>query len=236
MGKETWLLKIRRWRWRQRPRDSCFLGGKPALPPGTKIPTCELCGAEQTFFFQVAFPERHPWHGKSLAVFFCKACFDEEHIIPDRLKCPKGANVSSEFLRQYQCNFRLLVFPTLQGTLVESYVEKIAFRCWRAVTAAETKKGINTTKIGGKPHWLSESEAPGKLDGRDRFTFLLQIEDDFEFPRLPNSPPEIGFGRKPGEYELMVDFDFYALFAGSQLYMFGAMQGDEALVYGITQK
>ena len=55
----------------QTTEGDSFIGGKPKLPPNVDIPKCGLCGKELTFMLQVAFPQGHPWAGKSMAVFYC---------------------------------------------------------------------------------------------------------------------------------------------------------------------
>ena len=69
----------------QTPEDELFLGGKPKLPPASRIPNCRLCDSAQTFMFQVAFPGHHDWDGLSLAVFACISCATENFLIPDML-------------------------------------------------------------------------------------------------------------------------------------------------------
>lgn len=56
--------------------DMIFKGGFPNIPEYLKLPNCPLCNTEMTFFFQVAFPEKHIWYEKVMAVFHCTSCYD----------------------------------------------------------------------------------------------------------------------------------------------------------------
>lgn len=52
----------------QTEADISFRGGVPRMPAELELPHCQKCGDEQTFF-QVAFPEKHLWHGWVMCVF-----------------------------------------------------------------------------------------------------------------------------------------------------------------------
>lgn len=231
-----WIIKYPVLGTHQRSRHRSYEGGKPHLPEGVTVPLCKLCGHEQTFFFQVAFPDGHPWQDYTLSVFSCKSCFDEQHIIPERF-CPslKDAQISSQFLKDYQTNFRFVVFPTNSGKLVSSYSERIRFRPWR-LARRRSNEVLVRSKVGGVPSWSYEDETPGLVDGQWQVSFLLQLEDYYRFRRHSFAPPEWGFGKRHGEYERMEDFDYYWLFSGGHLYMFGASVGGERVVIFMTQR
>jgi hypothetical protein len=113
----------------QTPADDCFVGGRPRLPRGHVLPICRLCGAGQTFFFQIAFPPDHAWATLTLAVFSCTSCADESHLIPAMLSGPlRGANIPRDFLVDYQTNFRFEVFETNAGRMASDYRERVSFR------------------------------------------------------------------------------------------------------------
>ena len=121
----AWSLHIRSG---AQSNQKSFFGGKPRLPCGTEIPICRLCGARQTFYFQVAFPEGATWAGNTLGVFSCTRCAYENHLIPDMLACAlRGADIPEGFLTDYQKNFAFVVFPTDQGSIVGDYEESILF-------------------------------------------------------------------------------------------------------------
>lgn len=106
-----------------------FTGGYPKLPKELEIPTCQLCGKEQAFHFQLAFPEDHSWSGRSLALFSCISCSRENRLIPEMLKLGlKGAHIPKGFLDRYQKNFRVLVFPTEEGTIRTDYTPKLVWK------------------------------------------------------------------------------------------------------------
>lgn len=69
----------------QDPQTLSFIGGYPRIPIAEDLPKCQLCGAEQSFFFQVAFPKNHVWRDLSIAVFACTSCDDEKYCVPEML-------------------------------------------------------------------------------------------------------------------------------------------------------
>ncbi|MFC3846183.1 zinc ribbon domain-containing protein, partial [Paenibacillus sp. MAH-36] len=88
-----------------------FVGGKPRIPRDINIPKCKLCGSEEAFFFQLAFPTDHAWKDKSMAVFACISCVDEKYFIPPMIKGSlQNAIIPAGFLDEYQVNFNILVF------------------------------------------------------------------------------------------------------------------------------
>ena len=138
--------------------QSSFVGGKPHLPEEQSIPTCELCGNSQSFMFQVAFPLNEIWGGRSIAVFFCVHCADEDFFSPEML--PDHLHeclIPDGFLTSYQRNFAFLVFPTAEAMIVRNYEEQVAFR---AIEFVENRADAEFGKIGGSPEWELENEAP----------------------------------------------------------------------------
>ena len=103
----------------QTPEEDTFWGGKPKLPPAMSVPICGLCGQEMTFFLQAAFPQGHPWQGKSLALFYCTDTWHDQFCLPEApdVRNLNNADIPSSFLRQYERTFRTLVFDTDQGVL-----------------------------------------------------------------------------------------------------------------------
>jgi hypothetical protein len=217
---------------RQTGAEETFIGGKPKLFSNEKIPVCKLCGIEQTFFFQVAFPVGHIWEGLSLAVFACTACADRDHLIPEMLKVPfSEADIPDGFLESYQTNFRFLVFRTAGSSVVSSYSERVTFREVRlARVMSPNEPGC---KIGGVPNWLLEAESPKSYAGRTSMFFLLQLGRRHEFEILADAPQQItlGLDRKPKPSNL----GYYELFIGNAIYLFGTKSQNEHLVYAITQ-
>jgi hypothetical protein len=215
----------------QTPTDDRFIGGRPRLPPNGPIPSCGLCKAEQTFFFQVAFPEDHEWAGLSLATFACTSCADENHLIPPMLKGRrrKAIDIPEGFLESYQVNFRFRVFETAKS-VPQGYDERVAFHRWLLQPAQAAGAG---TKLGGTPDWLQDDEAPATYAGRTPMVFLMQIERGFEFPLVPGAPPqmELALDGTPEPAER----PYYQLFIGNAIYLFGTQDRSQPLVYAITQ-
>jgi hypothetical protein len=211
--------------------DHSFIGGLPKLPVTEPIPTCTLCGSDQTFFFQVAFPDDHEWGGLSLAVFACISCADEESLIPEMLPGPLcGVDIPKGFLTSYQRNFRFLVFST-DATLRRGHVEKVRFKT--LVLEPSDDPTVDGHKIGGAPNWALEDEAPGTYASRTPMVFLLQLQQGYEFETVEGAPRqmELDLDGKPKPAARA----HYHLFLGNALYLFGTGDLHEPLVYAVTQ-
>lgn len=207
-----------------------FIGGKPRLPSGTKVPTCKLCGSTQTFFFQVAMPKGSIWDGLTLAVYQCTKCADESHLIPEMLESRlAGADIPSGFLTQYQRNFSFVIFPTDQGEIVDSYDEPISFS---EIQLVEGDSVGSFGKLEGKPNWVLEDESPATYGGNVQMKFLLEVVPNFQFKMYAAAEPQIELGIM-GDPEPS-PLDYYQLFIGNALYLFGTSSGDRA-VYAVTQ-
>jgi hypothetical protein len=214
----------------QTGQEHCFVGGKPKLPPGSAVPRCKLCGAEQTFFFQVAFPDDHAWAGLTLAVFACTSCADENSLIPEMLAgALPGANIPKNFLEGYQKNFRFEVFQTTAGRIANDYHERIRFRRIRFGDG----NGSSLGQIGGTPTWVLEDESPYLYDSTTPMCFLLQVSRGINFETVDGAPRQMEIGLS-GDQEPS-PYDFYQLFIGNAVYMFGTKGPPLYLVYAITQ-
>lgn len=208
------------------------IGGFPFMKIDEGIPKCYLCGLKMTFFFQVEFPETHDWHGKTMSMFCCTKCATMDYLIP---KMPANLyEIPDGFLDEYQLNFKILVYPSKDGlALREDYkpVLKYSNLEFRKLRKNENSK---KTKIGGRPYWRIEDNTPKSYMG-SRFTFLMQIDDDWEFDKLENAPRQAQyawFNRDNGYSE----YDEYALFSGLPLYFFGTLDLEEPKVYVLNQK
>jgi hypothetical protein len=226
----SWTLQRTAETPTQEAGETSFIGGRPALPDYCELPRCRLCGAEETFFLQVAFPDQHPWSGRTLAIFACTSCADEEHLIPEMLDGPlAGADIPAGFPADYQKNFRLLVFPTSDARLRGDYTERVRFAPFRLTPSDDD--ALN--KLGGTPLWLLDDESPGKYAGEHEMRFLMQLAPDTRFPIHPDAPRqvELNLRRQP----VPSPNDYYQLFLGNGLYLFGTDDGVEPHVYAITQ-
>lgn len=212
--------------------EDFFIGGKPKLLSSQRIPTCTLCGAEQTFFFQIALPETNPWEGLSLAVFSCTSCADRDHLIPEMLKVPlRGADIPEGFLKAYQTNFKFLVFETDAAEIKKEYRPKIRFT---AVSLEPSRDpNVNGSKVGGIPNWVLEDESPRTYGSRTPMFFLLQFQSEYRFRLSEGAPPqiELALDRTPQPSPL----NYYQLFIGNALFLFGTEDRQKPLVYAITQ-
>ena len=214
----------------QTGQEDCFIGGKPKLPAGSAVPKCGLCGAEQTFYFQIAFPYDHIWAGLTLAVFACTNCADGDFLIPEMLPgILPGANIPQEYLLRYQRNFRFEVFQTTEGQIVKDYNERIRFRR----ICLGRCNGSNIGQVGGMPTWILDDESPDVYNSTTRMCFLLQVGRGAKFEIIENSPPqrELGLSGDPEPSP----FDFYQLFLGNEIYFFGTDSSALHLVYALTQ-
>jgi hypothetical protein len=201
----------------QREHDHSFVGGRPHLPPEEALPLCRLCGSEQAFFFQIAFPDDHDWRGTSVAVFACVSCTNEDRLIPEMLPEPlNGADIPEGFLDTCQENFRLLVFPT-RSAIVREYTEKVRFR--RLTLESGGEPAVAFGRLGGVPAWVQEEERPASYARQVAMTFLMQIQPECEFHTVPGAPRQVALGLdgKP----TMTSRTHYELFLGNAVYLFG---------------
>ncbi len=212
----------------QTPEMDSFVGGTPKLPAGTKPPVCSLCGKEESFLFQVAFPAGHPWAGRSLALFFCLDCFGHKYCIPEMPPHTTlaGAEIPEGFLDRYQRNFRVLVFDTADGVPMEGFQRRAAFR--EIVWTKERQSASADFLAGGKPVWImGQDETPGLYAGEHPFQLLLQLREDFRFPREEGAPAQYS-PFAPGN---LSPFPWYDLFARDRIYFWGTEAGGEPKVY-----
>ena len=226
-----YVLKSDETAQNQRDRDLSFVGGLPRIPESEDIPSCLLCGAELTFFFQVAFPQDHVWGNRTMALFACTSCAQEDHLIPEMLEEPlAGSDIPENFLTSYQQNFRILVFDTDEGVLRKEYEPKVSFKRWDLIFS---QSDARRHKIGGEPNWLLDDEAPASYRQKVPMVFLMQLLEGFAFEKLPEAPPQMILGLT-GEPEPS-DHPYYELFLGNNVYFFGTRGGNEPLVYILTQ-
>ena len=208
-----------------------FAGGKPKLPKGTAIPHCKLCGNEQSFFFQLAFPDGHIWEKNSLAVFACTSCANRDHFIPKMLDMPLyQADIPSSFLEDYQVNFALIVFETDLGELVDSYEIKVSYKPIILVPALD--KSINESRVGGEPVWYLDDEGPATCDSKYKMHFLFQLVDGIQFDIDDGVCRQMGKGLSLNKFS---ENSFYTLFLQNFIYFYGVDVGDKKLVYVLTQ-
>jgi hypothetical protein len=215
----------------QDPDDTSFVGGVPRIPSRLAIPQCGLCGAEETFFFQLAFPADHEWGELSVAVFHCTSCPTKDSTIPPMVKPPlKGAPLPAAFLVDYQINFHFPVFLTTTGRIRTSYRERIRFKRWTLVQTADSASIIS--KVGGEPVWLLEDESPGLYADRSPMVFLFQLEEGLVFETIAGAPPQASPYTWPGERPN----PFYRFCNGNEVYAFGTQDRTNPLVYVLTQR
>lgn len=229
---DCYLLKLAPSQVPQSASDHSFIGGVPKLADGAEIPHCKLCGAEECFFFQVAFPKGVVWSGLSLAVFACTSCADEARLVPQMLPGPlSGADVPAGFLESYQKSFQFLVFQTALATLCTKYREKVKFKPFQAWSTDNPR--ANETKIAGCPNWLQGDESPRLYGGVAPMPFLLQLLEGFRFEITEHAPRqiELGLDGSPQTSPL----NYYQLFNGNRIFLFGTEGLAEPLVYVVTQ-
>lgn len=138
-----YILKIDTKKEIQNEKDLSFIGGLPRLPLNIELPKCSLCNEQQTFIFQISFPDEHIWSGLSMAVFACTSCAKEGYFIPEMLKGQlKDINIPKGFLEKYQCNFKTLVFKTEEATIRTDYREKVKFKKWKVEKVVNNKRKV----------------------------------------------------------------------------------------------
>lgn len=218
----------------QDPRNASFVGGRPVLPAEIPLPSCRLCGQPLTFFFQLEFPGDTPWGGRSLTVFANTACYHDGNLIPEFVPGElHGVTIPKGFLSEYQKAFRVFVFDFKQGILRSDYTPRIKHRRLKLTKAADSNRKVS--KIGGRPTWYLEDEAPASYAGR-AMGFLLQIVRPFPYDLEDACPGqmEVNFfdENKIEPSGERVD----SLFVDAPLYLFGTLDEGEPGVYIVPQK
>jgi hypothetical protein len=206
--------------------DMSFKGGIPNIPERFSLPNCTQCGAEMTFFFQIAFPQKHIWEGKAMAFFHCTTYRDTDNYCP-KTYYTRGQDdypsIPDGFLDDYQANFRIYVFDTVEPATQRSEAKRILkFEQIRFEKINPKSKYSNTTKVGGVPAWDANT-----LDGANEiykeisymgagFDFLMQVERDWSFARLPDAPLQMilpnYFANETADY---------SIFNGPKMYFLG---------------
>lgn len=201
-----------------------FLGGRPFLPVSTGIPTCALCSARMCFFFQVALPVGHLWHGALVAVFICVSCCSEDTLIPEMLSVAlKGAEIPQGFLARYQTNFRIVVSDVKSARLRSDYEPLIQ----------QSLIDVPSWRIGAEPLWLVDDETPGSYESFGRPVFLFQVPPGTAFPKLSGAPPQKTLDLAGN----VVDENrpSYELFLGNAIYFFGFGEASAERIYVVAQ-
>lgn len=207
----------------QSAEDMSFKGGFPNIPKEFPIPHCKRCDVEMTFFFQVAFPEKHIWEGRVMAFFHCTQCKGLEKYWPMVLYVREQIHIPDNLLDTYQTNFRIFVFNSTDSTLMRSEItQKIEFERLGFEKVNPRAKYNDTTKVGGKPAW-----GISPLDGLDELykeivymgggvEFLMQTERDWPFKRLPHTLPQFDYYQEGSPL-----YNFYRPFMGPKMYFLG---------------
>lgn len=201
----------------------CYVGGRPRLPQGTPVPTCSLCGSEQTFMFQVTF-EIGEWKDWVVASFLCTSCVDERHLIPEMPALPlRGANPSNGFLESYQKNFRFLVFRDLPNLPEVESKAPVKLKTLAPVRKRPSR-GV-FAQVGGRPKWVLGDESPDR-----RFVFLMNIFQDYHFEIEKSAPGQLKLGLS-GAPEVS-RHRYYKLFLANSIYLYG---NQDRQIYAFTQ-
>ena len=209
-----------------------FIGGIPYLPNNIEIPKCKLCQCEQTFFFQITFPEVHKWFGKTFAVFNCTSCVEEDFLIPEMLDNELyNINIPEGFLESYQKNFSFIVFETKLGIQKCDYMEKIKYQ--PIFISSHDEENTLFGKMSKNPDWLLEDESPSKYDGLYNMSFLFQLNHSIEFYIIETAPRQVELDLAGNPCDS--PYEYYQLFLGSEIYFFGVENYKSPLVYAITQ-
>lgn len=201
------------------------------MPAALDVPRCKLCNYSMTFFFQVSFPNGHPWQGYSIAVFSCTHCKSDDYPIPEMPPGnPAGMRIPDGFLDSYQKNFRILAFPSEHGKARPECTSSIRYRRWTLEVADDPFAPGN--KLGGFPNWILYDETPESYEDMP-MVFLMQIAENYEFELLKDSGCRTSL-----EESLQSMFEPHVkrkLFLGNQCYFFGTASPEKGLVYVITQ-
>ncbi|GIE30415.1 hypothetical protein Ait01nite_034600 [Actinoplanes italicus] len=182
------------------PGDRNTAGGRPILAPGQSWPVC-TCGERMAFFFQIDVPDDVPdFGGEHLLVFQCpvhnEAAFGPARL-PDRYwETPSGGYDMAHwrFLRH-------------RGGDVAD-VEDEVMQPRRLVLRAAGPDDEWDFRVGGEPAWIQGEEKYTCACGAE-LAFLVQIPENYGFPKLPEAP------RQPDTF----DSNAYGLLLGNMVYI-----------------
>jgi hypothetical protein len=218
----------------QYPEQLSFVGGQPILPVDTKMPKCKLCDAQQTFFFQIAFPTDHNWAGKVMAAFFCTKCADIDYVSPSATGPDDFKHLPDNFLQEHSVNYKFLVFEASQPLrLKNTYIALLEYEQISFKKLAQPRS--RSTKVGGEPYWYLEDDTPISYMGSG-FTFLMQLSEDWPlFKKLEDAPEQADVKLFISDSGFRND-GLYQFFGGAPLYFFGTLDLPEPKVYLLNQK
>jgi hypothetical protein len=155
-----------------------------------------------TFFFQIAFPEKHVWEGKVMVFFHCTSCRDFQQFYPSITYVRTQINIPDGYLDTYQTNCRIWVFDADESKVLrDDFAKRVKFERLEFERINPRPRYDDWTKVGGTPAWgVYRDVAKEDHELYKEITymgggveFLMQIEPDWEFTRLPDAPLQILF-------------------------------------------
>lgn len=205
--------------------DESWIGSPTVLPDGLAPPVCKLCGAKLLQFFTLAFPEEHPYAGSRLTLYSCIACTTESGI-PEMVPQLSGAHVSSEFLRNYQDNFSIVVAPLSIWRRADTGpgVRGSRLECARR----KRRRAGDFGQLVGPPRWLLGDETPATV-AEESPVFLAQVFMEHYYALEDGAPPQARLFL----FALPPPTD-YMLMNRNELYLFGPASA-RGPVYIFTQ-
>jgi hypothetical protein len=213
----------------QDPDRRSFQGGSPVMPSEIESPRCKLCDAELTFFFQVEFPAKTVWAGRTLCMFACTASQDLKHGLPGRPPryTVEQVVIPDGYIEEHEINFRTVVFENTQVAVLKSdIVARFDHQPFEFQRLRDNNKTYES-KIGGRPYGQYEPEVPLSYMGSS-MTFLMQLEDDWVFKVREGMPLFPKLGSVPDQEGV--------LFLGVQTYFSGTIDLQPPKVWVVTHR
>lgn len=215
--------------------SNSFVGGVPRFPEIIDIPKCALCGAEMAFFLQIQLPKEsalRAWGGRTILLFSCVSCADEDYLIPGIFSSEFGAGgVTPEFLNDYQINFKFYVSKGV-GVAPYSGLPSVKFQPIEYIPCPDSAE---MSKISGKPNWLMGDETPVFDEDGSKGTFLFQLLLDEEewFLRMDRAKlqAELDLDGSVAFFENRA----YKLFLNNRLFFFGGRDPHSRNIYVVSQ-
>ncbi|MFC6021397.1 hypothetical protein ACFP2T_35160 [Plantactinospora solaniradicis] len=198
--------------------DRNTVGGWPILEPGQSWPGC-ACGERMVLFFQIDVPDDIAgFGGEHLLVFQCpvhnEACFGRAQL-PERYwetPPPYGNEM---------VHWRILRHRG--GIVAESADEFL--QPPRLVLRDAGPDDKWAFRVGGKPTWIQDAMYHTCACGVD-LEFLVQIPENFGFPKRPEVPEQDG----------AFSTDEYGLLLGNEIYLFACPNRcDPAAAWPVNQ-
>ena len=136
-------------------------------------------------------------------------------------------NVKKELLDEYEDFFRVLIFNTNSGQIIDNYDEKTIYKEFD-IKYTNINKSKSDFVVAGKPIWImGMDETPRSICGDNDVELLIQVKENYIFQKHENAHENIIANRKKIGYDL---------FIGNRIYFWGNSDKNNPHVYISVQR